>query len=164
MGAAEHTPFVPTPSELLPRVELGTSSLPRMRSTTELKQQRFGFRRRLFGAPQPLMSGKRGSNPRPPAWKASALSTELFPHSLLFRCGQPFFWANLSDPCRQNPYTSVGKDGFEPPKACASRFTVCPIWPLWYLPIFAAARGEPSRKRLQRYVLFSEPQNFLKFF
>ena len=26
--------------ELLPRVELGTSSLPRMRSTTELKQQR----------------------------------------------------------------------------------------------------------------------------
>ncbi len=25
--------------ELLPRVELGTSSLPRMRSTTELKQQ-----------------------------------------------------------------------------------------------------------------------------
>ena len=27
--------------ELLPRVELGTSSLPRMRSTTELKQQHF---------------------------------------------------------------------------------------------------------------------------
>ena len=29
--------------ELLPRVELGTSSLPRMRSTTELKQQHFVF-------------------------------------------------------------------------------------------------------------------------
>ncbi len=29
--------------ELLPRVELGTSSLPRMRSTTELKQQRVLF-------------------------------------------------------------------------------------------------------------------------
>ena len=29
----------------------------------------------------------------------------------------------------------VGKDGFEPPKASASRFTVCPIWPLWYLPL-----------------------------
>ena len=28
----------------------------------------------------------------------------------------------------------VGRDGFEPPKAYASRFTVCPIWPLWYLP------------------------------
>ena len=25
----------------------------------------------------------------------------------------------------------VGSDGFEPPKAYASRFTVCPIWPLW---------------------------------
>ena len=25
------------------------------------------------------VSGKRDSNPRPPAWKASALSTELFP-------------------------------------------------------------------------------------
>ena len=28
----------------------------------------------------------------------------------------------------------VGREGFEPPKACASRFTVCPSWPLWYLP------------------------------
>ena len=26
-----------------------------------------------------FQSGKRDSNPRPPAWKASALSTELFP-------------------------------------------------------------------------------------
>lgn len=25
------------------------------------------------------MSGKRGSNPRPPAWEASALPTELLP-------------------------------------------------------------------------------------
>ena len=51
--------------ELYLRVELRTSSLPRKCSTTELIQQR--------------KSGKRGSNPRPPAWKASALSTELFP-------------------------------------------------------------------------------------
>ena len=29
-------------------------------------------------------SGKRGSNPRPPAWKASALSTELFPQTTLY--------------------------------------------------------------------------------
>ena len=59
------------------------------------------------------MSGKRGSNPRPPAWKASALSTELFPRKALLR---------------------VGGDGFEPPKSKDSRFTVCPIWPLWKLP------------------------------
>ncbi len=29
----------------------------------------------------------------------------------------------------------VGADGFEPPKSKDSRFTVCPIWPLWKLPI-----------------------------
>ena len=28
----------------------------------------------------------------------------------------------------------VGRAGFEPTKASASRFTVCPSWPLWYLP------------------------------
>ena len=31
-----------------------------------------------------LVSGKRDSNPRPPAWKASALSTELFPQNNLW--------------------------------------------------------------------------------
>ena len=40
-------------------------------------------------------SGRRDSNPRPSAWKANALSTELLPHCSL----------------------AVGKDGFEPPKA-----------------------------------------------
>ena len=44
-----------------------TSSLPRKCSTTELHRQ---FQKK---------SGKRDSNPRPSAWKADALSTELFP-------------------------------------------------------------------------------------
>ena len=36
----------------------------------------------------------------------------------------------------QYPFCSrVGRAGFEPTKASASRFTVCPSWPLWYLPI-----------------------------
>ena len=61
------------------------------------------------------MSGKRGSNPRPPAWKASALSTEIFPHYFLI--------------------PEVGGDGFEPPKSKDNRFTVCPIWPLWKPPL-----------------------------
>ena len=69
--------------ELLPRVELGTSSLPRMRSTTELKQHFLLLRRG-----RSLLSGKRDSNPRPPAWKASALSTELFPRLLPFSEGK----------------------------------------------------------------------------
>ncbi len=36
----------------------------------------------------------------------------------------------------------VGEDGFEPPKVKTSRFTVCPIWPLWYSPLFIASLCE----------------------
>ena len=78
--------------ELYLRVELRTSSLPRKCSTTELIQQR--------------KSGKRGSNPRPPAWKASALSTELFPLVSTFK---------------------VGGDGFEPPKASPADLQSAPF-------------------------------------
>ena len=44
-----------------------TSSLPRKCSTPELHRQ--------------LKSGRRDSNPRPSAWKANALSTELLPQT-----------------------------------------------------------------------------------
>ncbi len=52
----------------MPRIELGTSSLPRKRSTTEL------HRLVIF------LSGRPGSNRRHSAWKADALPTELLPH------------------------------------------------------------------------------------
>ena len=53
------------------RFELMTSSLPRKRSTPELHWR--------------SLSGRRGSNPRPLAWKANALPTELLPlFSFLF--------------------------------------------------------------------------------
>ena len=42
--------------------------------------------------------------------------------------------------------TMVGRGGFEPPKAYASRFTVCPLWPLGYLPESAGTRVEPIEK------------------
>ena len=51
--------------EPMPRIELGTSSLPRKRSTTEL------HRLVIF------LSGRPGSNRRHSAWKADALPTEL---------------------------------------------------------------------------------------
>ena len=54
--------------EPMPRIELGTSSLPRKRSTTEL------HRLVIF------LSGRPGSNRRHSAWKADALPTELLPH------------------------------------------------------------------------------------
>ena len=49
-------------------IEPVTSSLPRKRSTPELHR------------PEDK-SGRRGSNPRPTAWKAVALPTELRPHN-----------------------------------------------------------------------------------
>src|SRR5215510_14446382 len=43
--------------------------------------------------------------------------------------------AELFPPIRKSlPAQVVGRGGFEPPKAYASRFTVCPLWPLGYLP------------------------------
>ena len=136
--------------ELLLRVELRTSSLPRMRSTTELKQQvvyhliichlQYGYLSPTIEfqvSTIQVLSGKRDSNPRPPAWKASALSTELFPQKQSF-C-ESLCFAEL----RKQAFTRltkdfrvcVGADGFEPPKRSRSRFTVCPIWPLWNTPI-----------------------------
>ena len=110
-------------SEPLMRIELMTSSLPRKCSTTELQwlNREYGLHffciqttstfaiLGQFLANFNEQSGKRDSNPPPTAWKAVALPDELFP---LF----------------------VGRGGFEPPKAYANRFTVCPIWPLWNLP------------------------------
>ena len=93
-------------SELLKRIELSTSSLPRKCSTPELQQQGIpnskfkvsNSKLLTFKAPNPkqssnfefgilnlkfLMSGRRDSNPRPIAWKAIALPTELLPHSII---------------------------------------------------------------------------------
>jgi hypothetical protein len=63
-----------------------TPSLPRKRSTPELH--------RLLA----FLSGRRGSNPRPSAWKADALPTELLPLASAL-------------------VSNVGRAGFEPTKA-----------------------------------------------
>ena len=72
------------------RVGLVTSSLPRKRSTTELLRLAFYSHSLLSTfsrgvglgslSPSPLLlSGRRGSNPPPIAWKAIALPNELLP-------------------------------------------------------------------------------------
>jgi hypothetical protein len=93
--------------EPLMRIELATSSLPRKCSTTELQR-----------LAKKAKSGRRGSNPRPTAWKAVALPTELLPQ----------FYKELQK-------LSVGRGGFEPPNSEEDRFTVCCRWPLDYLPV-----------------------------
>lgn len=65
-------------------------------------------------------SGRRDSNPRHQAWKASALPTELLPRSPML-------------PAEATSGPAVVREGFEPSKACADRFTVCSRWPLEYL-------------------------------
>jgi hypothetical protein len=56
-------------------------------------------------------SGRRDSNPRHQAWKASALPTELLPQF------------PTTATARKRPNNMV-REGFEPSKACAVRFTV----------------------------------------
>jgi hypothetical protein len=61
------------------RLELVTPSLPRKCSTTELHRlERVSLRP---AAGRRTLSGRRGSNPPPEAWKASALPNELLPRS-----------------------------------------------------------------------------------
>ena len=64
-----------------------TSSLPRKCSTAELHWHLF-------------LSGKRDSNPRPSAWKADALSTELFPQNIRGRR-----WIRTTEVVRQQIYS-----------------------------------------------------------
>ena len=48
-------------------------------------------------------SGRRGSNPRPSAWKANALSTELLPQTKLSNCGQR--WIRTTEGVSQQIYS-----------------------------------------------------------
>jgi hypothetical protein len=43
----------------------------------------------------------------------------------------------------------VGRGGFEPPKSYDSRFTVCPSWPLWYLPSYVVVLYCPLKMRAE---------------
>ena len=45
----------------------------------------------------------------------------------------------------------VGEDGFEPPKVKTSRFTVCPIWPLWYSPFSFLSEAFQNLGNLSRW-------------
>src|ERR1035437_2489994 len=80
------------------RVELMTPSLPRKCSTTELHRR------------SECWSGRRGSNPPPEAWKASALPNELLPRSVM--CDEGL---------------GVGRGGFEPPKAAPTDLQSAPF-------------------------------------
>ena len=71
-----------------------------------------------IGVGYKIKSGRPGSNRRHSAWKADALPTELLPQYFL------------------SYQFNVGRAGFEPAKLKNNRFTVCPRWPLEYLPYY----------------------------
>ena len=119
--------------ELLPRVELGTSSLPRMRSTTELKQQHLFFSHLISNRAE---DGAQTRDPQLGRLVLYRLSYFRISSKQVLSAASQHNQANLllHSTCTEVPHffeQDVGGDGFEPPKAKASRFTVCPIWPLW---------------------------------
>ena len=81
----------------MPRIELGTSSLPRKRSTTELHR---------------LVILRAGDRVRTGDIQLGRLTLYQLSYSRIL----------------------VGRAGFEPAKVKTNRFTVCPRWPLEYLP------------------------------
>jgi hypothetical protein len=104
-------------------IEPMTSSLPRKRSTPEL------HRLVIFQLNPVDLSGRRGSNSRPTAWKAVALPTELLPLANLTSANRflhclPFYqqkwWGEEDSNLRTR----------------RNRFTVCRVWPLRYLPLY----------------------------
>ena len=96
------------------RVGLVTSSLPRKRSTTELLRLAFYSHSLLSTfsrgvglgslSPSPLLlSGRRGSNPPPIAWKAIALPNELLPPAHL----SAYLWGRVDSNHRTLPRTDL---------------------------------------------------------
>jgi hypothetical protein len=103
-------------------------------------------------------SGERVSNPQPSAWKADALPIELPPQNF-----RTFHTTKL-----------VEREGFEPSKAYAGRFTVCSLRPLGHLsnlnilakqvtsPNFtdASQRLAPTKKWSWRWDLNPQPADY----
>src|SRR5690349_24376313 len=99
------------------------------------------------------MERETGFDPATPSLEGWRSTAELFPPVRPVR-------SISSNPAQRSRQQVVGRGGFEPPKAFASRFTVCPLWPLGYLPacprscnssIFLALAGgiEPPTHCLQ---------------
>src|ERR671918_653386 len=96
-----------------------------------------------------------GFEPATPSLEGWRSTAELFPQlpsrvvarvgTVVGRVGAPRTSNSPPTPLSEQPpiATMVGRGGFEPPKAYASRFTVCPLWPLGYLPEPAGMRSEP---------------------
>src|SRR5688572_29836165 len=84
----------------------------------------------LCAIPGTRVERETGFEPATPSLEGWRSTAELFPPVVLQR--------SLSVTIAK---VVVGRGGFEPPKAFASRFTVCPLWPLGYLPGYTPDRN-----------------------
>src|SRR5204863_5778609 len=80
---------------------------------------------------------------RPPSPRAGRQASDPMERETGFEPATPSLEGWRSTAELFPPGSVVGRGGFEPPKAYASRFTVCPLWPLGYLPEPAGMRCEP---------------------
>ena len=128
-----------------------------------------------------ILSGRRGSNPRPSAWKADALSTELLPQSPA--------WAKMDSNHRRRAPADLqsapfGHSGIRPSRdffrrhcdesrfvwaSCRIRtndpeITNHVLWPTELKRLFAPESCRQLPKRLQSYKFFFIPQNFSRLF
>ena len=86
-------------------IEPTTSPLPRVCSTPELRWLSKNW------------SGRRDSNPRPSAWKADALPTELLPQNGPQMYAFNDIFQHMKNKCCYMVMACVGRAGFEPTKA-----------------------------------------------
>ena len=110
------------------RIELTTSSLPRKCSTTELQQlnvKHWAKKR----------AEDRARTGHPQLGRLTLYQMSYFRFYLLYI--KELFYLKKFLP------KIVGREGFEPSKQLSNRFTVCPIWPLWYLPDSITQKKEP---------------------
>ena len=99
-----------------------------------------------------LLSGRRGSNPPPIAWKAIALPNELLP---LIRFRFWFLRVKISTPVAMWGEKDSNLRSFR------NGFTVRPIWPLWYLP-FSESLNSSLCKRTKPMEGFEPPTHWLQ--
>src|SRR3989338_4331624 len=96
------------------------------------------------------MERETGFEPATPSLEGWRSTAELFPPVCAAPRTRLTTRASLRPPAiragRAAAATMVGRGGFEPPKAYASRFTVCPLWPLGYLPESAGMRWKLPEK------------------
>ena len=125
-----------------------TSSLPRKRSTPELHRHRAGDEARtrdpnlgrvmLYQLSYSRIFYYKLLLGKPIIYGFLSLDIFLFPkihsgHLKSIFCNG-FQHIKVKCKCTLTHVSKVGRGGFEPPKSYDSRFTVCPSWPLWYLP------------------------------